>query len=133
VLDALEDARYAVARAVERRAEAGFPAAMSDRRECWARPGHFDLVWRRGMEACANRASLAREWRARTRGAADTAGPVRRLASSANNNDAADAKAICEAVTPATMRFVPNQVDRAQSVLTLLDRATGVCGSAPNR
>ena len=85
------------------------------------------------MGACANRASLARELGALGHDvrlmppACAKAGVKRR------NNDAADAEAICEAVTPAAMRFVPIKSTGAQGVLMLLHRPTGVCVSARNR
>jgi transposase len=72
-----------------------------------------------GMEACATAHHWARELRAlghevRLMPPAYVKAYVKR-----NKNDAADAEAICEAVTRPTMRFVPIKSAEAQSVLML--------------
>ena len=46
-------------------------------------------------------------------------------------NDAADAEAICEAVTRTNMRFVPIKTPEQQSGLTLIARAICSSGSRP--
>ena len=60
----------------------------------------------------------ARADRTRPRGEAD-AGAVREALRQAQKNDAADAEAICEAVTRPTMRFVPVKTPEQQSVMML--------------
>jgi transposase len=65
-----------------------------------------------GMEACATAHHWARELRLMP--PAYVKAYVKR-----NKNDAADAEAICEAVTRPTMRFVPVKSADAQSVLML--------------
>ena len=46
-----------------------------------------------------------------------------------NKNDAADAEAICEAVTRPTMRFVPIKTEEQQSVL-MIHRTREICSCA---
>src|SRR5689334_4118813 len=82
-----------------------------------------------GMEACAS----AHHWARKLQGFGHT---VRLIAPQfvkpyvkANKNDAADAEAICEAVTRPTMRFVPIKNIEQQAVLALHRARQGVVQS----
>ena len=72
-----------------------------------------------GIEACAVFvSSVTRAQSARPHGAADAAGYVKPDVKR-QKNDAADAEAICEAVTRANMRFVATKTPEQQSCLML--------------
>jgi transposase len=72
-----------------------------------------------GMEACATAHHWARELGALGRAVRLMPPAYVKACVKRNKNDAADAEAICEAVTRPTMRFVPIKSAEAQSVLML--------------
>jgi transposase len=72
-----------------------------------------------GMEACATAHHWARELGVRGHQVRLMPPAYVRAYVKRNKNDAADAEAICEAVTRPTMRFVPVKSAEAQSVLML--------------
>lgn len=90
------------------------------------------LIWPLAMEACPNRASLPRELGALGHDVPLMPPVCAKAGVKRHYNDAADAEAICEAVTM-RRRFVPIKSTGSQDVLMLLHCATGICGGARNR